>query len=114
MIQIEDMEFYAYHGCYAEEQRVGNKFLVQIGYEYDFRQTAQNDDIMAAVNYLLVYEAVKEQMEIKSKTIENVAYRISNSLKAKFPAMTSLSVKISKINPPLGGQVGKVSFTLQA
>jgi 7,8-dihydroneopterin aldolase/epimerase/oxygenase len=112
LIQIENMEFYAYHGCYKEERMVGNKFIVDVQLETDLQKASVTDNIKDTLNYQVAYEAVKEQMNIKSHLLEHVAARILDSLYSKFPEITMASVKVSKMNPPMGGQMDRVSVTL--
>ena len=113
IVELEEMEFYAFHGCYKEEQTVGNKFIVSLSMTADCSQAAATDDVSNAANYLAAYQVVKEQMAVKSHLLENVAERILQALPAKVPAATSARVKISKINPPLGGKVGRASVTME-
>ncbi|MBR5183053.1 MAG: dihydroneopterin aldolase [Bacteroidales bacterium] len=104
-VELIDMHFYAYHGCFEEEQIIGNKFLVNFWAEADLSKPAATDNIEDALNYQLVYNVIKEQMEIKSHLLEHVARRILDAVKAQFPYIERAQVQISKLNPPLGGQV---------
>ncbi|HEY3389308.1 MAG TPA: dihydroneopterin aldolase [Prolixibacteraceae bacterium] len=52
-------------------------------------------------------------MQIKSHLLENVAGRILNRLYSEFRSIEKAKVKISKLNPPMGGQIEKVSVTLE-
>lgn len=113
IIELEEMEFYAFHGCYKEEQTVGNKFIVNLTMTADCSLAAATDDVSNAANYLAAYQVVKEQMAVKSHLLENVAERILQALPAKVPTATSARVKISKVNPPLGGKVGRASVTME-
>ncbi|MCC8088221.1 MAG: dihydroneopterin aldolase [Rikenellaceae bacterium] len=112
IIEIEGMEFYAYHGCYDTEQIMGNEFTVDISIVADITLPAETDDINSTINYLEVYNTVAEQMAVKSRILENVAFRIANSVRAKFPGIEKVTVKVSKKFPPLGGKVEKTSVTL--
>lgn len=105
-VELADMHFYAYHGCFEQEQIIGNKFIVNFWAEYDMSAAAKSDDINNALNYQEVYNIIKGEMEIKSHLLENVAYRILSAIKEKFPYILSAEVSIDKLNPPLGGQVG--------
>ena len=111
-IEIKDMEFYAYHGCFAEEQIVGNKFLVDLTLEVDCDKAKISDNINDAVNYQIAYEIIKEEMEQKSHLLENIAHRILKNLFKKLNGILIARVKVSKINPPLGGRIGNVNVTL--
>ncbi len=99
------MQFYAYHGCFEEEQIIGNKFLVNFWAEADLSIPARTDDINDALNYQEVYNIIKGEMEIKSHLLENVARRILDAVKKAFPYIIDAQVQIDKLNPPLGGQV---------
>jgi dihydroneopterin aldolase len=113
LIQIENMEFYAFHGHYREEQIVGNKFLVDLTIDADMSAPAASDNLRDAVNYQLAYRLVKEEMEKKSKLLENIAKRILDSIYDNFREVRKVTVKISKMNPPMGGgRIEKVSITL--
>ncbi len=114
MISIEQMEFYAYHGCFKEEQIIGTRFLVDLYLETDTLKAEKTDDLSETVNYQEVYLLVKKEMEIKSKLLEHVGRRILDAVKDKFPEVTSAKLKISKMNPPLGGKMKNVSLTLIA
>jgi len=112
LIQIENMEFYAYHGCYRQERVVGNRFLVSLDIVTPLAKAAASDNIGDTLNYQSAYEIVKEQMGIKSRLLEHVAGRILDRLYEKFPGIEKATVKVSKMNPPMGGQMERVSVTL--
>ncbi len=112
IIELEEMEFYAYHGCFKEEQIVGNRFLVNITIETDVTLPSQTDRIQDALNYVKVYELVKAEMKQKSHLLEHITSRILDQLFEQFPFIKSARVKVSKMNPPMGGQMKKVSLTI--
>ena len=112
MIQLENMEFYANHGCYKEEQIVGNQFLVDLSLETNCDIPRQSDKIEDALNYLKVYEFIKEEMDEKSHLLEHVAGRILDRLYKEFDQIDKATVKVRKMNPPLGGKLESVSVTL--
>ena len=112
LIEIEGMEFYAYHGHFEAERVVGNKFKVDVSIEADCTKAAQSDKLEDALNYQEVYELVKEEMGVPSSLLENVANRILGKLMGHFPEITKATLKISKMNPPMGGKIEKVSVTL--
>lgn len=111
-ILIENMEFYSFHGHFREERIVGNKFLVDLTIETDMSAPTQSDNLKDAVNYQRAYEIVKAQMEIKSFLLENIARRIIDSLYSEMTGIDKITVKVSKMNPPMGGKIGSVSVIL--
>ena len=113
VIEIEGMEFYAYHGHFAEEQIVGNRFIVDLTLFTDCAKAAISDHLADALDYQGACLIVKEEMQIKSHLLEHVAGRILNRLFDSCELLERAKVKISKMNPPMGGQIDKVSVTLE-
>lgn len=113
-ISIEQMEFYAYHGCFKEEQIIGTRFLVDLFIETDTGKAEKSDALADTVNYQEVYLLVKKEMEIKSKLLEHVGRRILDAIKKQYPQLVSAELKISKMNPPLGGKMKNVSLIMRS
>jgi 7,8-dihydroneopterin aldolase/epimerase/oxygenase len=111
-ILLEGMEFFAYHGCFKEEQLIGTRFIVDVEVDFDTTASEQSDHLNDTVNYQDVYRIVKKEMEIRPTLLEHVARKILSSLKKNFPVSGKTIVKISKMNPPLGGKVSQVSCVL--
>lgn len=111
-IDLEGMDFHAFHGCYDLEQRTGSHFEVSLRITTALGEVAERDDVTLAVNYLTVYEVVREQMAITQHTIECVAQNIISALRLQFPQIEGVECRVTKIAPPLGGKVAKVSVTL--
>lgn len=112
VIEIEGMKFYAYHGHFPAEQVVGNNFEVYARLEAECDKAAQSDRLDDALNYQAVYECIKKEMEIPSALLEHVGKRILDALYVKFPSIQNAKIKISKMNPPMGGEIERVSVTL--
>lgn len=113
VLEIEGMEFYAYHGCFEAEQIVGNKFRVYARLEYDCSLPAQSDNIGDALSYQTAYEIIAEEMMKRSHLLEHVGRRMLDALYQAFPQLNHAKIKISKMNPPLGGQIECTSVTLE-
>jgi 7,8-dihydroneopterin aldolase/epimerase/oxygenase len=112
IISIENMEFYSFHGHFKEERIVGNKFLVDLTIETDMKVPMESDNLKDAVNYQRVYEIVKLQMEKKSHLLEHIAGRILDAIYSEMAGIKKVTVKVSKMNPPMGGKIGSVSIVL--
>ena len=113
IIRIEEMEFYSFHGHFKEEQIVGNKFLVDLTIETDMDQAKDSDNLKDAVNYQKAYEIVKLQMGEKSHLLEHIAGRILDALYSELEGIKKATVKVSKMNPPMGGKIGSVSVVME-
>lgn len=106
------MRFYAAHGCYDTEQRVGGRFSVNLEVHYDGQNAAQTDDVTDAINYLTLYDIVREQMLIPSHILEHVTQKIVKTIMDRFDQITLVAIEVSKLSPPLGGDIEAVSVTL--
>ena len=109
-ITIENMEFYAYHGHFEEEQKIGTWFSLDLIMDVDTSKAELSDELEDTVDYSAVYQVVKEQMMIPSKLLENVGRRILNTIKERFPEVKDAQLKVRKMNPPLGGKMAFVSL----
>lgn len=112
-IEIENMEFYAYHGCFAEESAIGTHFRVNLKMKVDTSRAQVSDSIDDTVNYLSVYQSVKDEMSEPSHLLEHVAERISNRVLKDYSEVEYVCVKVTKLNPPLGGKMEGVSLTIE-
>lgn len=111
-ISIEDVRFYANHGVFEQEQVVGNEFSVSVSIEMPVIKTIENDDLADTISYADIYDVVSFEMKQTSKLIENVAYRILNSIRKKWNEVDKISVKVEKLSPPIMSFEGKALVSL--
>ena len=111
-IAINDMRFYAYHGCFEQERAIGTHFRVDLVFTTDTAKAEVTDNIADTVSYLDVYRTVKQQMQQPSNLLEHVARRVGEAVLAGYPAVDDVTVRVYKLNPPLGGQMDSVSVEL--
>ncbi len=112
-IQVHGIRSYAYHGCLKEETNIGGNYIIDIDINYDFKKSAINDDLNETVDYVEIKEIVISEMNIPSKLIETVAYRIIHSIYKKHPTIDKCMVVLKKINPPIDGDVDYVSVIVE-
>lgn len=113
-IVVEGIQVYAYHGCLPEEGLIGTNYTVDVLMETDFTAAALSDDLGQTIDYVVVYQIVKKQMAVRSNLIEQVGQRIVDELKSTFAGIKALEVKVTKLNPPMNGNVEKVSIIISA
>ena len=112
-IVLQRMEFRALHGCYELERKVGNRFTVDLEITACLGDATAEDSVEQTVNYLTVYEVVSLQMRITQRTIERVAMNIIEAVYASFRQVRHVKCTVSKLAPPLGGKLEKVSVVLE-
>lgn len=101
-IHIDSIRLHAFHGVLPQEQLTGNDYTIDIKIEYDISKAMKSDDVADTLNYACVYNIIKEEMLIKSKLIEHVAGRIADRLIAEYSDISSIVLRITKCNPPMG------------
>lgn len=112
LIRIEEMEFYAFHGHYREEQIVGNHFIVDATIDTDTDKAGVSDDLRDTLNYQKAYLIIKREMETTSNLLEHIATRILDALYNELSGINKVTVKVSKMNPVMGGRIGRVSVEI--
>lgn len=112
-IHIEGIHLYAHHGCLEEEGKIGGEYIVDIYLQTDFKEAAIADNLSLTIDYCTVYAICKQEMAIRSKLIEHVGQRIHHRISTTFPQLVSSCVKITKLNPPMNGNVEKVSILIE-
>ncbi|WP_027725249.1 dihydroneopterin aldolase [Tuberibacillus calidus] len=112
-IYINKMAFYGYHGVFPEENRLGQRFFVDVVLECDLREAGQTDDLKKTINYAEIYEAVKGIVEGKPyKLVESVAEKIAETLLVTFPLLVRCHVKVTKPDPPINGYYDSVAVEI--
>lgn len=112
-VEIDSLRLEAFHGVLPQERRVGNLFEVTLHLDYDMTKAAETDDVAFALDYGEVCKVVRGVMERPSALLENVALRMRDAIRDRFPQVISGFVRISKLTPPLGMQLASCSVTMK-
>lgn len=88
--------------------------MVDLKIKADLKKSAESDNLADTVDYVHLNRIVKEEMAIRAKLLENVAQRIIDRVFKEIPLVTYVKVAVSKCNPPINGDVEKVSIVLKA
>ncbi len=111
-ILIHGIQFFGYHGVHEEERKLGQRFLVDVELGLDLREAGRSDDLAATVDYGRVYALV---MAIGTREhfrlLEALASRIASSILEQMP-VRQVTVRVTKVSPPLPGVVGGVSVEI--
>ena len=107
-ILLKNIHIYAYHGCMIEEKKIGSDYIVNLTVNADLSLSSVTDKLEDTVDYVTLLAIVKKEMSIRSKLLENVVDRIVNQIFNTFLKVNKITVSVSKINPPIGGNVEEV------
>ena len=112
IIKVENIRVFAYHGCLREEAKIGSDYRVDLQIETNLQASAKTDDLKDTVDYVFLNKAIKEEMQIPSHLLETVAKRILNRIFNEGESIKKATVWVSKLNPPIGGDVERVTIKM--
>ena len=113
-IILKNIRTFSYHGCLVEESKIGSNYRVDLEIETDLSKSENSDDLSDTVDYVLLNQIVVDEMAIRANLLENVARRIIDSAMIKIPSLAYIKVAVSKLNPPIGGDVQEVTIEIEA
>jgi dihydroneopterin aldolase len=111
-IVLDAMRFHAFHGVMPHEKQVGNEFEVTLTLEVDVTAAIESDRLADTINYADLYGLVKAEMVIPSELIEHVGGRILKRVKAEYPSVSRLEVRVAKLHPPVEGAMKSAEVVL--
>ncbi|UCZ53334.1 dihydroneopterin aldolase [Bacillus shivajii] len=113
-IYVNGMAFYAYHGVFPEENKLGQRFFADVILEMDTKGAGETDRLDKTVNYAEVYNKVKEVMEGEPvNLVETLTERIANSLLDTFEKVDAVTIKVIKPDPPIPGHYDSVAVEIR-
>lgn len=112
-IKLQNIRTFSFHGCLPEEAKIGSDYRVDLEVKTDLRKSAQTDELADTVDYVLLNRIVVEEMAIRSKLLEHVAQRIIERIFREIPSVSRILLAVSKLNPPIGGDVEAVTIIME-
>ncbi|MBO4981546.1 MAG: 2-amino-4-hydroxy-6-hydroxymethyldihydropteridine diphosphokinase [Lachnospiraceae bacterium] len=113
-IKIEELEVYAYHGVYPEENEKGQTFYVNAVLDTDTRRAGLLDELELSTNYGEVCHFITKWMqEHTCKLIEAVAEQLAYGILQTFPLVHAVELEIRKPQAPIGLPFGSVSVQIK-
>ena len=111
IIKLENIRVFTNHGCLAEETKIGSDYRVDLEIKTNLKNSANTDNLEDTVDYVFLNKIVREEMALASKLLETVAKRILDRV-LEHKMIKKASISVSKINPPIGGDVEMVTIKM--
>lgn len=112
-IHVTGMRFYGYHGVFAEETKLGQRFNVDLSIGLALAEAGRTDDLTKSVNYAELYEATKRVIEGEPlQLVEALADRIAKAVFALDERIQEASIKVIKPDPPIAGHYEHVAVEI--
>lgn len=113
IIRLKNIRVFSNHGCLVEEAKIGSDYRVDLEIKADLRKSAETDELSDTVDYVHLNRIVVEEMAVRSKLLEHVARRIILRIFEELPMVSKILLEVSKINPPIGGDVELVTIIME-
>lgn len=110
---VKNIRVYAHHGCLKEEAVIGSSYRVDVIVNTNLKKASQTDALSDTVDYVHINHIVKEEMAQPSKLLEHVGKRIVDRIFSEITMVQKTKVSVSKLNPPIGGDVEMVTIVLK-
>jgi dihydroneopterin aldolase len=110
-VELKALRFVAYHGLYEEEQKTGNEYEVNL--TASFEPEAVITDISDTLNYVNLYELIREEMSKPTDLLETLAMTITTRIHEKMPGIKKISISIYKLHPPISKFPGVVGASYE-
>jgi dihydroneopterin aldolase len=112
-IKLKNIRTFSFHGCLEEEGKIGSDYRIDLEIKTDLRKSSTTDELKDTVDYVLLNKIVVEEMDIRSKLLEHVAHRIISRIFKEIPEISRILLAVSKLNPPIGGDVEAVTIEME-
>ena len=112
-IKLQNIRTFSFHGCLEEERKIGSDYRIDLEIKTDLRKSSLSDELKDTVDYVLLNKIVVEEMAVRSKLLEHVAHRIITRIFKEVASISRIIVGVSKINPPIGGDVEAVTIEME-
>lgn len=102
-IILSGMQFIGYHGTRPEENRLGQRFVVDVAVQLDLQAAGVSDDLSQTVDYSQIHDRVREIVcGPPLKLTEAVAERIAAAVLHDHPTVVTVAVRVTKPGVRLG------------
>ena len=112
-IRLQNIRTFSFHGCLNEEASIGSDYRIDLEVKCNLKQSSQSDELKDTVDYVYLNKIVVEEMAIRSKLLEHVAHRIITRIFSEIPSVSRILLAVSKLNPPIGGDVEAVTIEME-
>lgn len=112
-IIVEDLQIYAHHGVYRQENEKGQNFYISAVLDTDTRAAGMADDLGLSTNYGVVCRFLNTFLtEHTYKLIETAAEKASEALLLQFPYVRQVTMEVKKPEAPITVPFGSVSVKI--
>jgi dihydroneopterin aldolase len=112
-IILKDLGFYGYHGVFAEEAKLGQRFFIDLELGTDLSAPAATDRLSTGISYAAIYDVVKDRFEgQRMKLLEALAQNIVDAIFEAFQTVDWIVIRVRKPEAPIAMVRGEAAIEL--
>ena len=109
-IHLHNISFYAFHGVFEEERKVGGEY--ELNMEVKFEESVNViSELQESINYSDLYSIAKVQMNIPTALLETVIMSIGEKVYQQYSGIKEITISLKKIHPPIPQMEGSVGVS---
>lgn len=113
-ILFNKMEFWGYHGAFKEENKLGQRFYVDLELYFDLSKAGRSDNLEDTVNYADIYKTAQQIVEKeKYELVEAIAERLATKILDGYMLIDEVLVRVTKPDPPIPGHYESVAIEIR-
>ena len=99
---IDNLEVFANHGLFVEENKLGQKFIFDIECELNYKKAMFSDEMTDSISYADIAEVVVKTATTNTfNLLERLAGEILKNIFTEFPQIENINLKINKPGAPI-------------
>jgi 7,8-dihydroneopterin aldolase/epimerase/oxygenase len=113
-IFITGLLIHAHHGVMEHEEKVGQRFIIDLKMTLDLSDAARSDKLADTVSYSAIVETATQAFTARSyRLVEAAAGSVADAILETFPRVASIRVTVHKPHAPVAAIFGDVGVTLK-
>lgn len=108
-IHLHNLQFFSFHGLYQQERLLGARF--EVSTDISFKSDEKIVRMEQTIDYVKIYHIIKQQMNIPTALLETVAQDLALKMYESDHRISSVSISLKKINPPIANFQGSVAVS---
>ena len=99
---IDNLEVFANHGLFEEENKLGQKFIFDIECELNYKEAMFSDEMTDSISYADIAEVVVKTATTNTfNLLERLAGEILKNIFTEFSQIENIKLKINKPGAPI-------------
>jgi 7,8-dihydroneopterin aldolase/epimerase/oxygenase len=106
-ISLNFLRFWAYHGVFEEEKKIGNDYEVNVDVSFYSRKKITH--LRETADYSRIHAIITNEMQQPRLLLETFLMELAETIHNEFPGLKKIDASIRKLHPPIPGIVGNVA-----